>query len=264
MLHLWAGAYIPPDDNAELVEVEDTKLFVCHRFAKKLMAAKIPFKLASSTCISMVVCTSAALPDEPAPVAASFCIVTIVCGEGEVQTIPALDACLVLQAELRLMCPCLVQHVIVGPTDSDSVVNVILKKAADVGAQAVVMARHGYALPAPFDMPVLPAWPEISTPACTPGLACRAGRAGCASSWQGGERIPCMLRVGSTALPASQDNARPPHAASQKPLFTVLNFLLPWCLTARGHEMSSSWHVLACGDGTVPTSAVNMDQPGAS
>lgn len=47
MLHLWAGAYIPPDENAEMIEVEDTKLFVCHRFAKKLGIARIPFKLAS-------------------------------------------------------------------------------------------------------------------------------------------------------------------------------------------------------------------------
>lgn len=78
MLHLWAGAYIPPDENAELIEVEDTKLFVSHRFAKKLVAAKVPFKL----------------------------------------------------------------HVIVGPTDTESVSSVILKKAADVGAQAIVMARH--------------------------------------------------------------------------------------------------------------------------
>ena len=45
MVHIWAGAYIPPDDNAELVEVEDTKLFVSHRFARKLMTAGIPFKL---------------------------------------------------------------------------------------------------------------------------------------------------------------------------------------------------------------------------
>lgn len=50
-----------------------------------------------------------------------------------------LDAMLVLQADLH---PCLAQHVVVGPTDSDSVVNVILKKADDVGAQAIVMARH--------------------------------------------------------------------------------------------------------------------------
>ncbi|KAL4448074.1 hypothetical protein ABPG75_005293 [Micractinium tetrahymenae] len=78
MLHLWAGTFIPPDENAELIEVEDTKLFVSHRFAKKLMAAKIAFKL----------------------------------------------------------------HVVVGPTDSDSVCNVILKKAADVDAQCIVMARH--------------------------------------------------------------------------------------------------------------------------
>ncbi|PRW59405.1 adenine nucleotide alpha hydrolase [Chlorella sorokiniana] len=78
MLHLWAGTYIPPDENAELIEVEDTKLFVSHRFAKKLIAAKIPFKL----------------------------------------------------------------HVVVGPTDSESVSNVILKKAQDVSAECIVMARH--------------------------------------------------------------------------------------------------------------------------
>ncbi|KAL4444905.1 hypothetical protein ABPG77_003955 [Micractinium sp. CCAP 211/92] len=78
MLHVWAGAYIPPDENAELIEVEDTKLFVSHRFAHKLVAAKVAFKL----------------------------------------------------------------HVVVGPTDSESVCNVILKKAADVSAQCIVMARH--------------------------------------------------------------------------------------------------------------------------
>ncbi|EFN57377.1 expressed protein [Chlorella variabilis] len=66
------------NENAELIEVEDTKLFVSHRFAKKLIAAKIAFKL----------------------------------------------------------------HVIVGPTDTDSVTGVILKKAQDVDAQAIVMARH--------------------------------------------------------------------------------------------------------------------------
>lgn len=35
---LWPPA---ADENAELIEVEDTKLFVSHRFAKKLVAAKV-------------------------------------------------------------------------------------------------------------------------------------------------------------------------------------------------------------------------------
>ncbi|KAI3438453.1 hypothetical protein D9Q98_000882 [Chlorella vulgaris] len=78
MIHLWAGAYIPPDENAELLEVEDTKLFVTHRFAKKLVAAKVAFNL----------------------------------------------------------------HVIVGPTDTDSVAALICKKAEDLSAECVVMARH--------------------------------------------------------------------------------------------------------------------------
>jgi hypothetical protein len=40
MVHIWAGVYIPPDDDAELLEVEDTKHFVKHRFAKVLVDAK--------------------------------------------------------------------------------------------------------------------------------------------------------------------------------------------------------------------------------
>lgn len=41
MVHIWAGVYVPPDENAELLEVEDTKIFVSHRFANKLMGAKV-------------------------------------------------------------------------------------------------------------------------------------------------------------------------------------------------------------------------------
>lgn len=41
MVHIWAGVYIPPDEDAELVEVEDTKEFVKHRFAKTLIAAQV-------------------------------------------------------------------------------------------------------------------------------------------------------------------------------------------------------------------------------
>lgn len=41
MVHIWAGVYIPPDDDAELMEVEDTKDFVKHRFAKVLVDAKV-------------------------------------------------------------------------------------------------------------------------------------------------------------------------------------------------------------------------------
>jgi structural maintenance of chromosome 2 len=61
-----------------LPQVEDTKLFVTHRFAKKLVAAKVAFNL----------------------------------------------------------------HVIVGPTDTDSVAALICKKAEDLSAECVVMARH--------------------------------------------------------------------------------------------------------------------------
>ncbi|KAG7675239.1 hypothetical protein NADE_007275 [Nannochloris sp. 'desiccata'] len=45
MVHIWAGIYIPPDEDAELVEIEDTKEFVKHRFLQKLVAAKVPFQL---------------------------------------------------------------------------------------------------------------------------------------------------------------------------------------------------------------------------
>lgn len=117
--------------------MEDTKLFVSHRFAKKLIAAKV--------CVRRLA--------EPAP--------------------PPLPAALnvaafPLQIAFKL-------HVIVGPTDTDSVTGVILKKAQvgptghtarlpwaadrslrtsrhacpalpvpvqDVDAQAIVMARH--------------------------------------------------------------------------------------------------------------------------
>ena len=39
------GVYIPPDEDAELMEIEDTKAFVKNRFVKSLIAAKIPFQL---------------------------------------------------------------------------------------------------------------------------------------------------------------------------------------------------------------------------
>ena len=45
MIHIWAGVYIPPDEDAELLEIEDTKEFVKHRFLQALLAAKIPFQL---------------------------------------------------------------------------------------------------------------------------------------------------------------------------------------------------------------------------
>lgn len=78
MVHVWAGVYIPPDDDAELLEVEDAKLMATHRFAKKLLTAKIPFHL----------------------------------------------------------------HVIVGPTDSDSVSRIVQHKAANMGAKCIVVAKH--------------------------------------------------------------------------------------------------------------------------
>ncbi|GAB4823893.1 hypothetical protein N2152v2_010939 [Parachlorella kessleri] len=78
MVHIWAGVYVPPDENAELLEVEDTKMFVSHRFARRLMDAKIPFRL----------------------------------------------------------------HVIVGPTDTDSVAEVIARKCSDLQAACVVLAKH--------------------------------------------------------------------------------------------------------------------------
>ena len=45
MVHIWAGIYIPPDEDAELVEIEDTKEFVKHRFLQTLITAKVPFQL---------------------------------------------------------------------------------------------------------------------------------------------------------------------------------------------------------------------------
>ena len=78
MIHVWGGVYLPPDDDAELQEVtegeracggsravsaapssrpstpprrppppqvEDTKLFVSHRFARRLLQAQVPFQL---------------------------------------------------------------------------------------------------------------------------------------------------------------------------------------------------------------------------
>ena len=78
MVHVWAGVYIPPDEDAELIEIEDTKDFVKHRFVETLIAARIPFQL----------------------------------------------------------------HVILGPTDSAAVAGLIEKKVKDLGAEAVVMARH--------------------------------------------------------------------------------------------------------------------------
>ncbi|KAL6770331.1 hypothetical protein ACKKBG_A34530 [Auxenochlorella protothecoides x Auxenochlorella symbiontica] len=78
MVHIWGGVYVPPDESAELQEIEDTKHMVSHRFAEALVAAKVPFKL----------------------------------------------------------------HVIVGPSDTDSIARVVSAKAADLGAQLVVVARH--------------------------------------------------------------------------------------------------------------------------
>jgi nucleotide-binding universal stress UspA family protein len=78
MVHIWAGIYVPPDEDAELVEIEDTKEFVKHRFLQTLLAAKVPFQL----------------------------------------------------------------HVILGPTDSESIAKVIAKKVDDLSAEAVVMAKH--------------------------------------------------------------------------------------------------------------------------
>lgn len=36
MVHVWAGVYIPPDDDAELLEVEDAKLMATHRWVALL------------------------------------------------------------------------------------------------------------------------------------------------------------------------------------------------------------------------------------
>jgi nucleotide-binding universal stress UspA family protein len=78
MVHIWAGVYVPPDEDAELLEIEDTKDFVKHRFLQTLIQNKVPFQL----------------------------------------------------------------HVILGPTDSESVGRVVAKKVEDIKADTVVIAKH--------------------------------------------------------------------------------------------------------------------------
>lgn len=45
MVHIWSGVYVPPDEEAELQEVEYTKDFVTYRFATLLVNNRIPFML---------------------------------------------------------------------------------------------------------------------------------------------------------------------------------------------------------------------------
>jgi nucleotide-binding universal stress UspA family protein len=45
MVHVWVGMYLPPDEQAELEEVDYTKEFCKHRFVDMLASAKIPFEL---------------------------------------------------------------------------------------------------------------------------------------------------------------------------------------------------------------------------
>lgn len=45
MVHVWGGVYVPPDEDAEGKEVEDTKAMVTHRFAEVLLENRVPFKL---------------------------------------------------------------------------------------------------------------------------------------------------------------------------------------------------------------------------
>lgn len=75
---MWTGQIIPPDDSAEMDEVEHAKHFVAHRFVKTLLNHDISFKL----------------------------------------------------------------HVILGSTDSPAIADFIVKKAGDVGAEGIVMAKH--------------------------------------------------------------------------------------------------------------------------
>jgi nucleotide-binding universal stress UspA family protein len=75
---MWTGQIIPPDESAEMDEVEQAKHFVAHRFVKTLLNNDISFKL----------------------------------------------------------------HVILGSTDSPSIADFIVKKAGDVGAEGIVMAKH--------------------------------------------------------------------------------------------------------------------------
>lgn len=75
---MWTGQIIPPDETAEMEEVEHTKHFVAQRFVKTLLQNDISFKL----------------------------------------------------------------HIILGPTDSSAIADFIVKKAGDVGARGIVMAKH--------------------------------------------------------------------------------------------------------------------------
>ena len=44
-LHMWTGQIIPPDESAEMEQVEEAKHFVAQRFVKTLVAHNISFKL---------------------------------------------------------------------------------------------------------------------------------------------------------------------------------------------------------------------------
>jgi nucleotide-binding universal stress UspA family protein len=75
---MWTGQIIPPDESAEMDEVEQAKHFVAHRFVKTLLNQDISFKL----------------------------------------------------------------HIILGSTDSPTIADFIVKKAGEVGAEGIVMAKH--------------------------------------------------------------------------------------------------------------------------
>jgi hypothetical protein len=122
MVHIWGGLYVPPDDDAELLEVEDTKDFVRHRFARALVDAKVgvhrrwrPPTRPPRRRMRVRAGSAAAAPRL----------------SGRSPS-PPLSA---LQVPFQL-------HVIVGPVDSESVANVVCKKADALGAACTVMARH--------------------------------------------------------------------------------------------------------------------------
>ena len=127
MVHIWAGVYIPPDEDAELIEVEDTKEFVKHRFAKTLAAAQVSKDICDENvhvCL-LRVCLKGQYRNNILVLTASnfmglFCLLCL---------------SLFLQVPFQL-------HVIVGPTDPEAVARLITKKVQDINAEAIIIGKH--------------------------------------------------------------------------------------------------------------------------
>ena len=88
---------------------------------------------------------------------------------------------------------------VVGPTDTEAVCGVILKKAADVGAAAVVMARHRSAGCGAGLQRALPGRPAGCRPWHSSLRRCLV--AGCTGRLPGGSRLQCSSRGCATDLP---------------------------------------------------------------